>query len=44
LLDSAASFYDPSRLIQRNLPQLLERQNRVPAPPIIQPPANETMP
>ena len=28
LLDSAASFYDPSRLIQRNLPQLLERQNR----------------
>ena len=33
LLDSAASFYDPSRLIQRNLPQLLERQNRTPAPP-----------
>jgi hypothetical protein len=47
LLDSAASFYDPSRLIQRNLPQLLERQNRraplqptsPPAPPPARAPA-----
>ncbi len=28
LIDSAASFYDPRRLIQRNLPALLEEQNR----------------
>ena len=28
LLDSAQSFYDPKRLIQRNLPQLLQRQDR----------------
>ncbi len=50
LIDSAASFYDPRRLIQRNLPALLEEQNRratppaVPAPtPSIQPPASETV-
>jgi len=28
LLDSAQSWYDPSRLIERNLPALLEEQNR----------------
>ncbi|WP_445191992.1 intermembrane phospholipid transport protein YdbH family protein [Sphingomonas sp. Tas61C01] len=44
LLDSAASFYDPSRLIQRNLPQLLERQNRRPgvAPSTGQPPTGQS--
>ena len=52
LLDSAASFYDPKRLIQRNLPQLLEEQEKRAAPPttppvtgpVIQPPASETTP
>ncbi|MDP1025658.1 YdbH domain-containing protein [Sphingomonas sp. KR1UV-12] len=50
LIDSAASFYDPRRLIQRNLPALLEEQNRraipagtAPAKPSIQPPASETV-
>lgn len=34
LIDSAQSFYDPRRLIERNLPQLLEEQNkRAPPPP-----------
>lgn len=45
LLDSAQSFYDPSRLIQRNLPALLERQQqqqRQSAP--IQPPASGIVP
>ena len=28
LLDSAQSWYDPSRLIERNLPALIEEQNR----------------
>ena len=28
LLDSAQSFYDPSRLIERNLPQLLQQQQQ----------------
>ncbi len=48
LLDSAQSFYDPRRLIQRNLPALLEQQNRAgrpagaaPTPPPIQPSASE---
>ncbi|NIJ28711.1 hypothetical protein FHT00_000639 [Sphingomonas insulae] len=50
LLDSAQSFYDPSRLIQRNLPALLDRQKqagqptRQPAAPAIQPPASGTVP
>ena len=45
LLDATASFYDPRRLIQRNLPQLIEEQNRRAAPPpAIQPPASETVP
>ncbi len=39
LLDTTASFYDPRRLIERNLPELIERQNRP-----IQPPASETVP
>ena len=43
LLDATASFYDPRRLIQRNLPQLIEEQNKRAAPPI-QPPASETVP
>ena len=47
LLDATASFYDPRRLIQRNLPQLIEEQNKRTAPPPgkpIQPPASETVP
>ena len=56
LLDATASFYDPRRLIQRNLPQLLDEQNkRNPPPPggtqaspiapaPIQPPASEIVP
>jgi hypothetical protein len=46
LIDSAQSFYDPRRLIERNLPALLEEQNkkrRAPPEPV-QPPASETMP
>ncbi|MEH3158018.1 MAG: YdbH domain-containing protein [Sphingomonas taxi] len=43
LLDSAQSFYDPRRLIQRNLPALLERQQKGAGAPI-QPPASGTMP
>ena len=47
LLDATASFYDPRRLIQRNLPQLIEEQNKRAATPAarpIQPPASETVP
>ena len=53
LIDSAASFYDPKRLIERNLPALLEEQNKrtnppaVPssaATPAIQSSASENMP
>lgn len=46
LIDSAASFYDPKRLIQRNLPALLEEQNKRAAPPQpqVQPPASRNMP
>jgi hypothetical protein len=43
LIDSAQSFYDPRRLIQRNLPTLLREQNRR-TTPSIQPPASETVP
>ncbi len=44
LLDSAQSFYDPSRLIRRNLPALLERQQQAtPAQPI-QPSASGPVP
>ncbi|WP_230628670.1 YdbH domain-containing protein [Sphingomonas sp. Leaf37] len=41
LLDSAQSFYDPRRLVQRNLPALLDRQKET---PVIQPPASEVVP
>ncbi|WP_404373545.1 YdbH domain-containing protein [Sphingomonas sp. MMS24-J45] len=35
LIDSAQSFYDPKRLIERNLPTLLDEQNkRAPPPPV----------
>lgn len=49
LIDSAQSFYDPKRLIERNLPALLEEQRkraRPPAktPPAIQPPESEKLP
>ncbi|WP_353203228.1 YdbH domain-containing protein [Sphingomonas sp.] len=53
LIDSAQSFYDPKRLIERNLPALLEEQNkRVPPPPpppltppiLIQPSESRKMP
>ena len=46
LLDSAQSFYDPSRLIQRNLPTLIDQQKRdatTPAAPV-QPPASGIVP
>jgi hypothetical protein len=54
LIDSARSFYDPARLIERNLPALIEAQERRTAPPVappptttppaIQPPASRNMP
>ncbi|WP_235512442.1 intermembrane phospholipid transport protein YdbH family protein [Sphingomonas sp. Leaf17] len=48
LLDSALSFYDPKRLIERNLPNLLDEQNKRARPPTtpgsVQPPASETVP
>ena len=50
LLDSAQSFYDPKRLIQRNLPALLQQQTGPPPPnpspklPTIQPPASRIVP
>lgn len=55
LIDSAASFYDPERLVARNLQQLIEEQNRRTAPdassgttaplmPPIQPSASEIVP
>lgn len=40
LIDSVQSYYDPSRLIERNLPALLEQQKKAG----VQPPASETMP
>lgn len=49
LIDSARSFYSPELLIERNLPALLEEQNRQrsagePTPTPIQPPASRNMP
>ncbi|MBM3927423.1 MAG: hypothetical protein FJ335_03045, partial [Sphingomonadales bacterium] len=49
LLDSVRSYYDPSRLIERNLPALIEQQRRregpePPAAPAIQPPSSEKSP
>ncbi|MES2339758.1 MAG: YdbH domain-containing protein [Pseudomonadota bacterium] len=49
LFDSVRSYYDPSRLIERNLPALLEERKRraqglLPVAPSIQPPESETKP
>jgi translocation and assembly module TamB len=47
LLDSVRSYYDPGRLIERNLPALIEQQERQTEPeerPAVQPSASETMP
>jgi translocation and assembly module TamB len=49
LIDSAQSFYDPKRLIARNLPALIEQQKKaaqVPSlpPPSVQPPASDKVP
>lgn len=45
LLDSVSSFYDPRRLIERNLPTLLEEQEKRARPPApVQPSASEKMP
>lgn len=45
LLDSVSSFYDPRRLIERNLPTLLEEQKKRAKPPMpVQPPASEKLP
>jgi len=44
LIDSAQSFYDPKRLIERNLPALIEQQKKAAQPPSVQPPASETVP
>ena len=46
LIDSAQSFYDPSRLIVRNLPALIQQQNATPSVPAdpVQPAARETLP
>jgi hypothetical protein len=43
LLDSVQSFYDPKRLIGRNLPALLDAQNKANGPRV-QPPASEKVP
>jgi len=48
LIDSAQSYYDPRRLIERNLPALIDAQNKrirdraVPATPIPATPASKT--
>ena len=44
LLDSVQSWYDPNRLIERNLPSLLEEQEKsgeTGAPPPVQPPESD---
>ncbi len=41
LIDSAASFYDPQRLVKRNLQALIDEQNRKSG---VQPPASEKVP
>ena len=54
LIDSVQSFYDPKRLIERNLPRLMEEQRRrttgelpaipAPLPAPVQPPESEKRP
>ncbi|MEG3088084.1 YdbH domain-containing protein [Sphingomonas sp. PB4P5] len=46
LFDSARSFYDPSRLVERNLPALIEERDRQAKPPAkpVQPQESETVP
>ena len=49
LIDSAQSFYDPRRLIERNLPALIEEQSKrakppKPPAPAVQPSDSRTMP
>ncbi|MEH3099019.1 YdbH domain-containing protein [Sphingomonas adhaesiva] len=46
LIDSAASFYDPQRLVARNLQSLIDEQNRQTAaePRDVQPRASDTVP
>jgi translocation and assembly module TamB len=51
LIDSAQSFYDPRRLIERNLPALIEEQSKHARPPVppptptpVQPSDSRTMP
>lgn len=49
LVDTVRSYYDPSRLIERNLPALLEERRRrtrtpLPVPPPIQPSESENRP
>lgn len=41
LFDSAQSYYDPKRLIERNLPALIEAQKAAAQPQSVQPPASE---
>ncbi len=43
LLDSVQSYYDPTLLIERNLPALIDEQRKRPAP-AVQPPAIENVP
>ena len=42
LIDSAQSFYDPKRLIERNLPSLLLEQDKQAKAPTVGPPAIQT--
>lgn len=50
LFDSARSFYDPSRLVERNLPALIQERDRQGKPPgiapakSVQPQESETLP
>jgi hypothetical protein len=48
LIDSVQSYYDPRRLIERNLPALLEERRRreqaTPKPPGVQPPESGNQP
>ena len=44
LLDTARSFYDPSLLMQRNLPELIEREENAVQPPPSQPGARGPVP